>query len=398
MTKTVNTMNQPVMQDLSGHSGDASKKKRLNKLHVFLVARRIDQGIGGGQARFASLLERASDEEIKIDVSGLPHRSNRTWLGRVFWSVRIVLEIVRKRSAGTRIFHIFSGATRGTYIEKAVFGIVAKSVGGRVIFNFRNDYPNLHDKLSSFEKRLSLLFLSRVDVVLVQYTAAAHYLKQCLGETGPRIHVIGNGLDPEWRTSIDQKYRGVGDGQCRVIFLGSIGTRKGVYELIEACARIRDRGRKRFSVDIFGNAEKFEDMDRLRELIAKRNLDGTVRSYGWVTGKERIESVRRGEIYVLPSYAEGFPNALIEAMACGLAVVATRVGAIPEIVEHGKNGFLIKPGNVEELTERIDSLICDQKQRHEFGAYARRCVLERWTFEKCKQNYWNLYKEIATIP
>jgi glycosyltransferase involved in cell wall biosynthesis len=86
-------------------------------------------------------------------------------------------------------------------------------------------------------------------------------------------------------------------------------------------------------------------------------LKDRVELRGWVTGEAKMESFEGCSILVLPSYSEGLPNVLLEAMAAGLAVIATTVGGIPELITHGVNGILIEPRNSIALAKALKELI-----------------------------------------
>lgn len=98
------------------------------------------------------------------------------------------------------------------------------------------------------------------------------------------------------------------------------------------------------------------------------------------------------DVFVLPSFSEGFPVVLLEAMASGLPVVATGVGGIPEAVVNGKTGFIVEPGNVEELAENIVCLLKDGQKRNQFGEAGFRRVKEKFSIEKTVNGIENLWK------
>ena len=102
----------------------------------------------------------------------------------------------------------------------------------------------------------------------------------------------------------------------------------------------------------------------LKRMIADNQLEEVVSLYGYMAwGEKLLEILRKQHLFVLPSYSEGLPTAIIEAMSCGLPVIATKIGGIPEIVKDNVNGFLYEAGNVDELTECIARMETDEKLR-----------------------------------
>ena len=96
---------------------------------------------------------------------------------------------------------------------------------------------------------------------------------------------------------------------------------------------------------------------------------------GWVVGAEKSALLGKAAIFVLPSYAEGLPMALLEAMSCGTAVIATDVGGVAEVVENEKNGLLVPPGDVRTLGWAINHLLTDCELRERLGKAGRAKVV-----------------------
>lgn len=103
-------------------------------------------------------------------------------------------------------------------------------------------------------------------------------------------------------------------------------------------------------------------------------------------------------IFVLPSHAEGMPNAILEAMAHGLPIVATRVGSIPEVVEHGAGGFLVTPGNGDELLTALMTLLTDPAAARRMGDYNRTLVRDRFTNRHTVERLLEAYAALGTGP
>jgi glycosyltransferase involved in cell wall biosynthesis len=101
------------------------------------------------------------------------------------------------------------------------------------------------------------------------------------------------------------------------------------------------------------------------------------------------------DVFVLPSISEGMSNTLLEAMASGLPVVATRAGGSPELVEEGRSGWLFTPGNVAELADRLEQLERPGNLRRQLGEASRRRAVAEFSLEQMIARYRNLYQELA---
>jgi glycosyltransferase involved in cell wall biosynthesis len=152
----------------------------------------------------------------------------------------------------------------------------------------------------------------------------------------------------------------------RLLFLGWLERDKGVFELIEACRRLASA--RRFELDIAGEGNASAEA---RALVMRHGLTEVVRFRGWLRGDELVQTLGDSDVLVLPSWAEGLPNAMIEAMAAGLAVLVTSVGAIPEVITDRVSGMLVEPRNVESLARAMDEIIrdCEFRERLARGAY-----------------------------
>jgi glycosyltransferase involved in cell wall biosynthesis len=151
----------------------------------------------------------------------------------------------------------------------------------------------------------------------------------------------------------------------QILFLGELGPRKGASLLIEALGRLNED--KAWRAVIAGDG----DADALRRQAAKLNLSTKVHVPGWV-GPQGVQALlAASHILALPSFEETLPMAVIEAFASGLAVVATPVGALPDILSHKENGMFIAPGDVEGLARTLTLLRDRPALRERLGCAAR---------------------------
>jgi glycosyltransferase involved in cell wall biosynthesis len=156
------------------------------------------------------------------------------------------------------------------------------------------------------------------------------------------------------------------DGRVRITFLGKIGPNKGTQQLIEALAILADRSD--WIATICGNGAVEESRNLANRLgIADRTIFP-----GWLDAPATAAQLRHTDIFVLPSLSEGLPMAILEAFAWGIAVVATPVGSIPEVIEHKRNGLIVPVGDVQALARALRRLIQDADLRRRLGKTAKR--------------------------
>ena len=164
------------------------------------------------------------------------------------------------------------------------------------------------------------------------------------------------------------------DARVRVTFLGKVGARKGTPVLIDALDRLR--GRADWRATIAGDG----DVDASRRTVRQLGLADRIELPGWLEVEAREDLWARTDVLVLPSTAENLPMVIMEALLRGKVVVATPVGAIPEVIEDGENGLLVPVGDADALARALARLIGDAALRARLGAAARRAHETKYDF------------------
>jgi len=144
----------------------------------------------------------------------------------------------------------------------------------------------------------------------------------------------------------------------RLLFVGWLERDKGIFELIDACQQL-GRGRQ-FTLDIAGEGDASREA---HALVARHGLTEVVHFRGWLQAQDLKRALADADVFVLPSWAEGLPNAMIEAMAARVALVVSRVGAIPDVITDRRSGLLVAPRNTESLRRALAEIIDDTELR-----------------------------------
>jgi glycosyltransferase involved in cell wall biosynthesis len=168
---------------------------------------------------------------------------------------------------------------------------------------------------------------------------------------------------------------------------------KGVHDLVRALAILKNSGVDFECWHIGGGPEE----RRIRALASRLRVDDVFLMRGALTQEETRAHYGQADIFVLPSRIEGLPIALMEAMACGLPAVATRVYGVPELLDEGKNGLLVPSGNPTALAEALRVLIQDEGLRRKFGLAARQTVEHRFDLQESMDRLAGLFRE-RTVP
>ena len=158
------------------------------------------------------------------------------------------------------------------------------------------------------------------------------------------------------------------DATVVAVSLGRLGNRKGSYDLVRAVALLEPDVRERLSVILAGDGE----VEEVRSAVDAADIADVVTVRNWIDPQERDALLRTASIFVLPSYDEGLPMAILEAMASGLVPLTTPVGGIPEAVTDRVNGVLVPPGDADAIAAALTDLVRHGDLRADLAAAARK--------------------------
>jgi len=182
----------------------------------------------------------------------------------------------------------------------------------------------------------------------------------------------------------------------RFLFIGNLTRRKGAYDLIEAAELMAQRGLTPI-LRLAGGEVVPGDRAEIEKRIAESPCSEQIKLLGVITGLDKEQALATSDCIVLPSYAEGLPMVLLEGMAYGLPVIATRIGSIPEAVGEGVEGFLIEPSDVKGLAESMYRLASDNDLRSRMGRAARQRVEKEFSLDIMADKILAIYNEVLGI-
>jgi glycosyltransferase involved in cell wall biosynthesis len=245
---------------------------------------------------------------------------------------------------------------------------------------------DLRSKIERFMGRfvsypIELKMLKRADLITTVSSSVVHELKDY--DVNPEeVILIGNGVDEKAFIPIINK-----NNDKYILFVGRLSYRKGLFDLIECgkhvCEKYPD-----VSFIILGKGLLF---NKLKKEVEENELKQRFRFLGFVDREKLIQIYQNATIYVMPSHYEGLPTVLLEAMSCGLPVVATAVSGNVDVISSGQNGILIPPKSPKDMARAISMLLDDDKMRKELGKNARKTIEERYTWDIVAKNFLKVY-------
>jgi glycosyltransferase involved in cell wall biosynthesis len=181
------------------------------------------------------------------------------------------------------------------------------------------------------------------------------------------------------------------DKDIVINFTGRIVERKGVDILVNAFAESMELMPSSILIIVGAGP----DEDKIKNMASKLGINNKIRFFGH--SREVIKYYHAADIYVLPSYAEGMPNSLLEAMACGLPIIASKIGGVVDVIENGKDGILFEPGDISGLSSALVRLSKDVGLRVRLGEEARKKAVEGFSIERVADEYIKIYENMLIM-
>lgn len=282
------------------------------------------------------------------------------------------------------------------YWKDAAFTLMARALGMKVVAHLHGGmFDRYYRQSSPLVQRLIGWTMYRADVVIALSSWWRRFL---LEEIRPDIdvQVVPNTVDSMFAEGIDKPSESAGRDANLVLFVGGLGHRKGVFDILKAVPLVLER-RPDVRFIFAGTEERQGEQTQIDRACAEANLDGVVQFLGQITGRAKLDLFLKASVFILPSYGENLPYALLEAMSVGLPVVTTPVGAIPELVEDGHNGFLIRPGDYQALADRIVRLLEDAALRATMSQANRERIQAGYMPDVAMSRFDKIYSRLLDV-
>jgi glycosyltransferase involved in cell wall biosynthesis len=264
-------------------------------------------------------------------------------------------------------------------IRKCMFMPFAKLLGKKVIIHFHAFSPNT--TINSKYKNIYKYLFKQANCVIVLSQLWEKYVNSAFN-LGDKVRIVYNPCTSEVSDKTYQKKK-------QILYAGTINSRKGYADMIKAFAKIANKY-PNWRLIFAGNGE----IKQGEKLSSSLGIEKQTIFLGWVNGEQKDKVFKESEIFCLPSYAEGFPMAVLDAWAYGLPVITTPVGGIPDIAEDGKNLLLFTPGDVEQLAKQFERMIRDENLRNKIANESIRLAHTTFNQQVINKQIGDIYKEL----
>jgi glycosyltransferase involved in cell wall biosynthesis len=292
---------------------------------------------------------------------------------------RYTAEMVLRRPD---LVHIHMSSA-GSFVRKAAMAWLAYLLRVPVVLHVHSGRFHLfHDRAPAPVRRVIAATLARADVVI----ALGELMRTRLAAIAPdaRLTSLPNPVP------ISPVTRRPAGAAPHVVFLGRIWDKKGAFALLEAWAKAVGDSSGRLTMAGDGEHE------RARETARELGVADSVTVHDWLSSAEVAELLADADILALPSENEGQPMVVLEAMSRGLAVLATRVGGIPEIVADGVEGLLVPPHDAGALADALGELLADEGRRRALGEAGAARARAEFAADAVAARIEGLYHDVLT--
>jgi len=273
-----------------------------------------------------------------------------------------------------------------TFFLDSVLLCIAKCLSKPVVLHIHGArFDQFLDELNPVLFKYVQWVMVRCNSIIVLSESWQQLLQQKLGDLP--FCIVENGVPiPELSEENKQNH---GNDSVQILFLGNLCERKGVWDLIQAMQNVEGA-----VLNFVGGEEDAGIFDKVEQQLVAKGLTNKIKLLGPQFGDAKIEFLRQSDIFVLPSYAEGLPISLLEAMSYALPVIVTPVGGIPIAISDQQEGIIVNVGEVVELVDALNVLIADGQLGKKMGLAARKRCEQQFGVEVTVKKLSTIYSRL----
>ncbi|MDN7241707.1 glycosyltransferase family 4 protein [Planococcus sp. N028] len=291
--------------------------------------------------------------------------------------LKIIIKLFRQLMfSDIKIVHINTSCAKLGLIRDYLCLLVVRIHKKPVIIHCRCNVDDIIPNYNKFIKNIFLKMINGASLVLVQNNPSLSYIKK---NTNIIPILFPNFISDEIFLENSEK-RIINEKISRVLFVGGITDNKGVSEILAASLYF-PHIEFRLVGDISEKYEKNIDINQNVTLVGEKNYEDV------------IVEMKNADLFLFPSYSEGFPNVVLEAMALGLPIIASDVGAIPDMIDQ-YGGILIKKGSSLDIVSSLRILEEDYEKRTQMSIYNKNKVRKEYLYSKVSKNLVYIYEEV----
>ena len=353
-------------------------KELAQKVMMVSVIYKTDGPAGGGVSSVLQSYSCYIDGMRHIPTWKDTNKLNKIWYFIYHYCYFFFVLIFDRR---LKIVHIHT-ADGPSFERKSAMMRLAKRMGKKIVLHMHA--ASFHEYYAKSQKKKWIFYnVNLCDRLIVLSPWWEKYFLD-LGIDKQKIIILNNIVDVPQNVQYREP-----SFPIRFTFLGHLGQRKGIWDFLRVIDNHQKDLRGRFVFRFGGNGLEKE----ISEFISSHGVSDIAIFEGWVNGDKKTELLKWADVFVLPSYNEGLPISILEALAYGMPIISTPVGGIPEVVKNGVNGLMVEPGADSQIWDAIRFYIDNPGNIRKDGLNSSK-IVEPYTPESVMRHLTKIYHQL----
>lgn len=280
------------------------------------------------------------------------------------------------------ILHVHMSEKGSVYRKNIVLKIGTIRKVKKIIHMHGAEFEKWYKMLNLKKQKKVRGILNSADKIIILGTYWKPFIESLLDDKN-KLEIVYNAVECPKQNNYD-------NSATNLLFLGVVGKRKGIFDLLDAMKIIKE-SHKNIILTIYGP----DDTNKINSIIEEYNLRDFVKYMGWLDKENKESVLKKSLLNILPSYNEGLPMTILETMSYGIPNISTNIAAIPEVI-NDSNGILVNPGDSKALAKSIIKLIDNPEIRIKMSLNSYNLIKETFSVESHLREIEKIYKELIT--
>ncbi len=315
------------------------------------------------------------------DIGKLRKRKIFNFLG-MYFKVLKELEVNRPN-----LVYLTISPTGAAFYKDAIFAQMVKLFKVKIVYHLHGQgiYKVINSSKNKY--RIYKYVFKSADIIILSKMLLFDIIK--VRDVSKNVFILPNGIPKSVITFPERNHNG-SPKEIRILYLSNYIPAKGALLALKAFHSILMQSNKPVSFELFGGISNQAYFDSIKDYVRENKLEAHVSINSGIYGEEKIRKMETCDIFLFPSRFECFPLSIIEAMMCGLCIVSTAVGAIPELVLENNCGLLSKPEDLEELTSILSMIVENDDLREKYSKNSLKSFENKYQMEAFENSLINI--------
>ncbi len=315
------------------------------------------------------------------DIGKLRKRKIFNFLGMYF---KVLKELMVNRP---NLVYLTISPTGAAFYKDAIFAQMVKLFKVKIVYHLHGQgiYKVINSSKNKY--RIYKYVFKSADIIILSKMLLFDIIK--VRDVSKNVFILPNGIPKSVITFPERNHNG-SPKEIRILYLSNYIPAKGALLALKAFHSILMQSNKPVSFELFGGISNQAYFDSIKDYVRENKLEAHVSINSGIYGEEKIRKMETCDIFLFPSRFECFPLSIIEAMMCGLCIVSTAVGAIPELVLENNCGLLSKPEDLEELTSILSMIVENDDLREKYSKNSLKSFEDKYQMEAFENSLINI--------